>query len=431
MFDYAGENLTELFSGKADNQQGAAKEFFDKVKDYFDNSTVIIVLLNLESFFATDPKTASENKGTLVTAMDAFLKQAKSRSEKLHIAFVFTAFDQYKVTIEGRYGSSEEFLRREIPPLYNEFIDTNSPVKVLTVSAVADTKTFTDPVTGKTEIYPKSGFHSENIDEFLIPWLSQAVLGAQTQIDTKNEEERQDVENRIYITILDSQWQSIVGSTELPPVERFIDSANRGLPYPNRPNASELNTRCNTILNYAIDLHNNIKAREWENLKILGVNFLKSAVFIVAVIFVVWIGATVYKAHETARIEKIRIEKEKADVEKEKIRLEKEKAEALARVAEEERLRIPRPEVVKSEFEWACNRGLFDCWEHRATISVLIANKGGGGNVVTTVTYKGKTNSKTVYFNPDESKWVPVTVYDLPNHNGGDTYSHDAKAAGQ
>ncbi|MDR0611844.1 MAG: hypothetical protein LBG58_17185, partial [Planctomycetaceae bacterium] len=270
MFDYAGENLTDLFSGKADNQQGAAKEFFDKVKDNFDNSTIIIVLLNLESFLDPDKKTVRENKGTPINAMTDFLKQAKNRSEELHIAFVFTAFDRYKATIEGsrsKYGSYEKFLRQEIPPLYNEFIDTNSPVRVFAVSAVADTETFTDTATGKTESRPKPGFRSEGIAEFLIPWLSQAVLGAQTQIDIQNEEARQDAENGKYVTELVSQWNSIVNSEELQAVERIITEANKPLPYPNRPGASALNTERNKVLNYAIDLRSKIQTRQWENTK--------------------------------------------------------------------------------------------------------------------------------------------------------------------
>ena len=285
MFDYAGENLTDLFSGKTDDAAGAAKEFFDKVRAVFDSASVLLVLINLESFIEKDVATAGENKGTLVTAMSTFLENLKQDGRSCRVCFVFTAYDRYESLIRSKWGSVKDFLKKEIPPLYNEFVDENSNVGVLPVAAVGETEARVDPHDGKTILYPKPGFHSTGFDP-LVEWLVEAVGDAKVELDAKAAEAAQDEQNTKFVEQLAQKLKGVSGVSQLDPIDRFLDVAHQGFPYPQRPSAAHLESRRLAFVNKANDLKaaigGNISAAQTESRR----KFFKNAAWIVVCLVV-------------------------------------------------------------------------------------------------------------------------------------------------
>ncbi|MDR3110439.1 MAG: hypothetical protein LBU65_12275 [Planctomycetaceae bacterium] len=82
----------------------------------------------------------------------------------------------------------------------------------------------------------------------------------------------------------------------------------------------------------------------------------------------------------------------------------------------------PYPVLIQNDetkwsWEYKCNKGIFDCWEHIACAYIPVWNEGAAGNIRVSFTVQGKTMYKDVFFNKGESKWVEVYVGDLPNHD--------------
>jgi hypothetical protein len=99
-----------------------------------------------------------------------------------------------------------------------------------------------------------------------------------------------------------------------------------------------------------------------------------------------------------------------------------------------EHFRIPRPEIVGGnnnwELNWCCvtrKRTWGEWWddtpywvdeEHRAEATVTVINKGGAGEVKIVFNIKGKSESKTKYFERGETAKISgITVNKLPNHD--------------
>jgi len=257
MVDYAGENLTDLFSGKKDDATGAAKKFFDKVRSVFDSATVLLVLINLEFVIEMNATITREIKGILVAAMSTFLENNKREGRSRRVCFVFTAYDQYGPVIQARWGSVEKFLEQEIPSLYYEYVDENSNVKVLPVAAINETEARVDRHTGKTLRYPKPGAGTAGFAE-LIKWLAEAVSASENEL-TKAAEAAQDEENATHAAQFPDQWIE-VSRTDQPAIfDRFFKLVEQNLPYPNRPNASKLEVQRHWYLNAANNLLTNMK----------------------------------------------------------------------------------------------------------------------------------------------------------------------------
>ena len=399
MFDYAGEALTDLFNGKREGSTGAAKEFFEKVSEVFDSASVLLVLINLESFIEKDVTSAGENKGTLVNAMTNFLEKNKQEGRSCQVCFLFTAYGQYESVILSKWGSVKEFLEQEIPPLYYEFLDEHSNIEVLPVAAINDTEARVDPHSGKTIRYPKPGFRTAGLNK-LTKWLSEAVCKSKAELDAKAAEAGQDKKNSEFIEKIAKSWNEISSATELPPVDRFLQMARQNLPFPNRPRAAELQSQKKSYLDSARDLRTIIEGRLEAEKRESVAKVVKVSSFVIAGIVLVWL----FFSYAGSAYEK------KQETDKERIRAEQQDLV--------ERLREPRPER-KGEWVWqyTCNEGIFDCWEHRATATVPILNKGGPGNVVVTFQIGNESGSTTRFFNKDELSNVQITIPKMRSHS--------------
>jgi hypothetical protein len=399
MFDYAGETLTDLFSGRKDDAVGAAKEFFGKVRSVFENASVLLVLINLESFIEKDLSSAGENKGTLVTAMSTFLERIKREGRACRVCFVFTAYDLYKPLIMSRWGSVKNFLEQEIPPLYYEFVDQNSDVKVIPVAAVSETEARVDPNDGRTLRYPKPGFNVLGFDP-LVKWLAEAVGSSKVELEAKKEELSQDKQNEEFMKMLEGSWAFASGVYQLEPIDRFLAEAGSSLPYPDRPNAVELEQQRAAFVAAAMDLRTQILERIASGRRdLLSGIFTLGLIALVAIFTLPSVVKNAYLAYSK------RVEDKKLEFEK----------------AEAERNKGPKPEIVrKGTWDYICNKGIFDCWEHRATMTVGVENKGNAGNVKVTFKLGDQSNSAVRFFNKNEISDVAVTISNLSNHTSSD-----------
>jgi hypothetical protein len=251
MFDYAGETLTDLFSGKKNDAVGAAKEFFDRVRAVFESASVLLVLINLESFIEKDVSSAGEHKGTLVTAMSTFLEKLKQEDRSCRVCFVFTAYDQYKPLILSKWGSVDEFLEREIPPLYYEFVDEKSDVKVIPVAAVGETEARVDPHDGRAVRFPKPGFKPVGFEP-LVKWIAEAVGSAKDELDGKAIEQEQDEQNAYFIERLEQESRLLANIDQLSAIDRFLSTASN-FPYKERPSAILLESKRQYFVDMAKD----------------------------------------------------------------------------------------------------------------------------------------------------------------------------------
>lgn len=390
MFDYAGETLTDLFSGKKDNATGAAKEYFDKVRAVFERASVLLVLINLESFIEKDLISTIENKGTLVTSMSAFLENLKRDGRSCRVCFVFTAYDQYESVIKSRWGSVKNFLEREIPPLHNEFVDKKSNVEVLAVAAVGETEARVDPHDGTTIRYPKSGFKTAGFTQ-LIKWLIEAIGDSKVELDANAAGAARDEQNTNFVGWLENQWNSVSSTDQLPPLDRFLGLARKPLPYPHRPNATELQAKLLVYVNAANDLRATIVKRNVTASRQFSARIFKILVAIVLIAIVLIFAKSAF--------DKV--------VERQKL---------ATKQAEAELLKEPRPEVISKNCDYTCIRGFTDCWEHRATATVKVKNEGGAGNVTTRFTIGSHSNSTTKYMNRGEVSTFDVTITKMSSH---------------
>jgi len=387
MFDYAGETLTDLFNNRAQNAEGAAKQYFDQVRNVFESASVLLVLLNLESLVEQGVGRATETKGTLITAMTAFLDKIKADKRDCRVCFVFTSYDRYESLIKQRWGSVQAFLEQEIPPLYYEVAEKNPNVRILAVAAVGETEARIEPHTGIATLYPKAGFKTEGFDQ-LVRWLIQATGEAKAELDVNAEESRQDEENKQALKEIALAWENARQSSQLAPVDRLLSAARNPFPHPHRPNILELQAQLQPVVDAASDVRSKlvqaISADRWKTVT----SILKSVAMVVAVIvggrFVINAfgggGGPQHKA--------------------------------------------PQP-VLMTGKDWtltkSCSEGVLDCWEHRVTAAVPIWNQGGAGNITVTATVGARSESVTRFFNPDEKAWVNVVVGDLPSHPNSET----------
>lgn len=408
MFDYAGETLTDLFSNKMRNAEGAAKEYFDQVRNAFESASVLLVLLNLESLIEQDVGRATETKGTLVTAMTAFLEKMKADKKDCRVCFIFTAYDRYKSVIEQRWGSVRDFLERVIPPLYSAVADENPNVEVLPVAAVGETDTRVEPHTGKATLYPKPGFRMRGFDQ-VVRWLVQATSDSKAELDAKAEELRQDQQNELFLQGLSQAWEFVQHSAKLEPVERFLADARQSFPYPQRPNVPELYSQLGSIINAASDLRSEILRKiQAERTK----NTMKVFQIVAVVVALMMGGLFAMGAWDKEAKRQQAVVRAKEE--------EVKRQEAVARAIEEERLKQPRPELIPGEtcsLNYSCNKAFGICFECRATAIVPVRNNGGAGNITVTVTIGRHSKSETWFFNQDQEARVPIILNNLPNHN--------------
>ncbi|MDR1483338.1 MAG: hypothetical protein LBT09_00790 [Planctomycetaceae bacterium] len=144
------------------------------------------------------------------------------------------------------------------------------------------------------------------------------------------------------------------------------------------------------------------KRRQWEATKAKIAEFFKGVAVFVVILFALWIGGGIISGIS------------------ERIQKERERINQLAATT-------PQPKFCEGEenrwyWEWTCNTGIFDCWEHRARANVAIYNNGYAGNIRVTFSLKGRKHATDTYFNANESKWVYVVIGDLPNHSGDRGY---------
>ncbi len=392
MFDYAGETLTDLFNSRSQNAEGAAKQYFDEVRNVFESASVLLVLLNLESLIEQGVGRATETKATLITAMTAFLSKIKADNRDCRVCFVFTSYDRYESLIKQRWGSVQAFLEREIPPLYYELADKNKNVKILPVAAVGDTETRVDPASGVATIYPKPGFRTRGFDQ-LVRWIVQATSDSKAALDEEAEKLQQDAENIEFVQGVMQAWEEVRGSTQVEPLDRFLGLARGSFPHPHRPIPADINAQLQSVVESASDLHSSLVRTAKEHLSKRVFSAVKSVAMVVALsVGGCFLVQTVRGVKDAAKAEL---------------------------------LKAPQPVLINGEeWSWAfnCNQGIWDCWEHRATAKVPIWNKGGAGNITAKVSVGAKSNSVTRFFNSDEKAWVTVTVGDLPSHENGKAY---------
>jgi len=404
MFDYAGETLSDLFNGKKENSVGAAKEFFEKVSTAFESASILLVLINIESFIEKDISIASENKGTLLNAMTSFLGKIKRGELPCRVCFVFTAYDQYKPLILSKWGSVKSFLEQEIPPLYYEFMDEKSDVKILPVAAVSETEPRVDPNDGRTVRYPKPGFRAAGFDP-LVNWLVEAVGRSKIDMDRIAADAIQDDQNIKFVAWCQESWEEVCNVWELAPIDRFLEKASKGLPFPHRSNAPELDAIRLSFVNAATDLKARISAQifnqRWESYT----GLLKLVLSIVAAIVLIPSIIGYYRSANQKRVD----------------------LQIATELAEANRPKLPRPASNGNPtWVYTCDKGTFDCWEHRATVTVPVKNEGDAGNITVTFKLGNRTNSTTKFFNANESSTVSVTINQLPNHASNDA-SYDIK----
>lgn len=393
MFDYAGETLTDLFNNKADSAEGAARDYFDKVRKAFESASVLLVLLNLEALIEQGVGRATETKATLVMAMTAFLEKIKSDKRDCRVCFVFTSYDRYEAIIQQRWGTVGAFLQRELPPLYYEFADKNPNVHVLPVAAVSETETRIDPHTGAATLYPKPGFRSRGFEK-IVRWLVQATSDSKAELDENAEGVRQDEQNKQFLQELSQAWENVRHSTQLELVSRFLGEASKPFPYPTRPNVSELGLQLRPIFDAAKEVKSRLladsHATRWKKVKKVFQALAATAAMLVGGRY----AAQAFKSMEEAR------------------------------------LRGPSPQSIageKASAEWACNKGIVDCWEHRVVVKVPVWNNGGAGNIAVTVKAGDRSETVTKFFNQGEKATVYVRFNNLPNHDSFSwSYSYDA-----
>lgn len=386
MFDYAGETLTDLFNNRARDSEGAARQYFDQVRDVFESASVLLVLLNLESLIEQGVSRATETKGTLITAMTVFLKKIKADNRDCHVCFVFTSYDRYESLITQRWGSVRAFLEQEIPPLYYEVADKKSNVRILPVAAVGETETRVEPQTGNATLYPKAGFKSKGFDQ-LVRWLVQATSESKALLDVIADEARQDQDNQQFLQKIRQTWEKAKHSTQLEPVDRVLAVARGAFPHAKRPDVGELKLQRNEVVGAAKQLRTTLvqKARA-SRAKRVG-RFLKRAALVMAIVIAIgyWLQPPV----------------------------------------------TPRPKLISGEattYDFNCRKLFRVCLEHRALAEVPVYNGGAAGNVKITVTIGSRSQSITRFFNEEEQAWVAVQLTNLPSCDGGQKLGVDLGA---
>ncbi len=398
MFDYAGETLTDLFNNRARDAEGAARQYFDQVRTVFEGASVLLVLLNLESLIEQGVGRATETKGTLITAMTAFLNKIKADKRDCRVCFVFTSYDRYESLIKQRWGSVQAFLEQEIPPLYYEVADKNPNVRILPVAAVGETEARIEPLTGIATLYPKAGFKTKGFDQ-LVRWLIQATSDSKVELDESAAELRQDEENNQFLQKMVQAWKEVQHSTQLEPIERFLSAARSSFPHPHRPKLSDLRSHLQPVIEAASDLRSRL-VKEATAERLAHVISVAKGVCVVAAVV---IGFNVL-----------------AWINNEGAKREAERQRLVEKRLEEEKLRVPRPETSSGEkWTWQYTCGLscqIGLAEHTAVAQVPVTNKGGAGNVAVIFTIGGKSSSQTRFFNRGETAWVNVTLTGLPNH---------------
>ena len=386
MFDYAGETLTDLFNNRARDSEGAARQYFDQVRDVFESASVLLVLLNLESLIEQGVSRATETKGTLITAMTAFLNKIKADKRDCRVCFVFTSYDRYESLITQRWGSVRAFLEQEIPPLYYEVADKNPNVQILPVAAIGETETRVEPQTGNATLYPRAGFKTKGFDQ-LVRWLVKATSESKADLDVIADEARQDLKNQQFLQKVRQSWEKAKHSTQLEPVDRVLVVAKRAFPHAKRPDVGELELQRNEVVSAAKQLRTMIvqEARA-SRAKRVG-RFLKSGLLFAALVVAVgyWLQPPV----------------------------------------------APWPRLFDKEtHEFNCTKNwLYVCAEHRALARVPVYNGGAAGNVEITVSLGGRSQSVTKFLNQGEEDWVAVQLTDLPSCDQGQACEVDLRAA--
>ena len=169
MVDSAGQDLRKLFSDDGWSDDSNISDHDRLFIDYIQNSTILLVLINLRDFLGeADEERHIENRVVIKGVLD----KLKKGNGKRQIAFVFTAYDQYKASIKKRYDTVEKFVEKELTNLHNAHV-AGKAVEFFSVAAVADTeeRVLED---GATHPVPAPKFRSDGLEP-LIEWLVKAT----------------------------------------------------------------------------------------------------------------------------------------------------------------------------------------------------------------------------------------------------------------
>lgn len=183
LIDVAGQDLRTLFSYGTYQAQGLTNQQLGMLQ-YLQESSVIIIVVNLKHFCGeADYIKCKENELILKEVIDMFAVDSKQQS----IAIAFTAWDQYKGTVEKKHGSFQNYIMKELPLLYNATraaLASGDTVWFFPVAPVAETE-LKSREDGKPLHVPKPGFKSAGMDN-LSNWLIKTVQ--QSQIRSQEEE---------------------------------------------------------------------------------------------------------------------------------------------------------------------------------------------------------------------------------------------------
>jgi len=370
MFDYAGETLTDLFSNRTRNAEGAAKEYFEKVRKAFEGASILLVLLNLESLVEQGVDRALETKSTLITAIAAFLEKIKADKRECRVCFIFTAYDRYQAVIKQRWGTVESFLQREIPPLYYEAVDNSSNVRIVAVAAVSETETRVESQTGRAMLYPKSGFQPKGLST-VVRWLVQAATDSKAELDAKAMEVAQDQHNQQWFDRLLKEWDGVQASKEPQAIERFLEKVKQPFPFPNRRNVPGLSSRLEPVVTAATKIQTGLVKAALEAKTASRRKAFWNVAMVIGLTCVGGCGVVAW---------------------------------------------LDSPTLVS--WEYACKPNWWGgCKEHRGVAEVAVWNIGEEGIIEVTVTVGNRSQSTKRHFRQYERARVTVVLEHLPSHD--------------
>ena len=186
--DMAGQDLTLFPFRRLDTNDYARlnemekrrydKEF--KIVDYVQQSSVILVLINLRLFLnEPEREIRLRNETQLLSALNGVFEDKDDvfkLGQRPCVAFVLPQWDQYEYTVKNEYaGSCYKFLKQELPLIYQEHIAGKLSVKVFPVAAVADTIDDDRDNDGIDENYPLPDFKSTGLAP-LVRWIGRCTV---------------------------------------------------------------------------------------------------------------------------------------------------------------------------------------------------------------------------------------------------------------
>ena len=204
--DSAGQDLRRLFSDEGYKDPNLSEQDRQFIS-YLHDSTIVLVLVNLRDILGEpDEDRVIENIFTLKGILDKLQEDKAARQ----VAFLFTAYDLYEASIEGKYGNVWNFFERELPYLYHAHI-AGKPVKCFPVAAVTETETKIGE-DGIARRVPAPDFRSQGLDP-LIQWLAEAVAGDMDRHEQKEIAAQQKKKRKTMLRIM--MWLAIAAAVAL------------------------------------------------------------------------------------------------------------------------------------------------------------------------------------------------------------------------